>query len=134
MHRWSDDDNLIAYCLYRFGGDVFGSNKHVLGDMLGMGHNSIALKIANFKCIDGQGGLDQYSQQALRIFTKYCDLPSDEVRVAGNAALQRATDGTSVPYNHIKSSLSQADAEIKIARLQRQMEQLQAQMDKRRVQ
>jgi hypothetical protein len=69
MHHWSDDDNLIAYCLYRFGKEAFGIDQHELGDMLGMEFNSLNLKIANFKAIDGAGGLDQYSEQALRIFT-----------------------------------------------------------------
>lgn len=134
MHHWSDDDNLIVYCLYRFGDGIFGSSKHALGDTLGMGYNSLALKIANFKCIDGKGGLDQYSQQALRIFTQYCDLPADEVRNAGNAALQRAIDRTSVPHTYIKSALSKAGAEVEIARIQRRIEHLQAQMDKKRAQ
>lgn len=69
MHTWSEDDELIAYCLYRFGNDFFGKDRHELGDMLGMGFNSLSLKIANFKAIDGLGGMEQYSQQALRVFS-----------------------------------------------------------------
>lgn len=130
MHRWSDDDNLIAYCFYRFGEDVFGKDRQELGDILGMGFNSFGLKIANFKAIDGLGGLEQYSQQALRIFTRYSKLSDEEVRQAGNAALQRASDGTSSPQKNSDASLSREAVEAKLAQAQRTMERLQAQLDR----
>ncbi len=113
MHHWSDDDNLIAYCFYRFGEDVFGKDRHELGDILGMGFNSFNLKIANFKAIAGLGGLEQFSQQALRIFTRYSELSDEEVRQAGNAALQRVSDGTNSPQNFY-ASLSKEAAEAKL--------------------
>ncbi len=41
QHSWSDDDNLIAYCLYRFGDGDLTVRKKELGDILGMGLGSL---------------------------------------------------------------------------------------------
>lgn len=130
MHHWSDDDNLLAYCLYRFGNDVFEKDRHELGELLGMGFNSLALKVANFKAIAGEGGLDRYSQQALRIYTKYHDLPDEEVRQAGNAVLQCASDGTTTSQMDSDPSLSREALELRMAQAQRQIERMQTLLDR----
>jgi len=97
-----------------------------------MGFNSLGLKIANFKAIDGSGGLEQYSQQALRVFTRYSGLPDEEVRQAGIAALQRASGSTTAPQTNSGSSLSNEALEAEVAQLQHRIERLQAQLDNRR--
>lgn len=89
-HPWSDDDNLIAYYLYRFGDAGLTVSKKELGDILGMGLGSLSYKIGNFKAIDGQGNLDGYSIQAVRIYKRYSVLPDEQVRIAGEEAVLRA--------------------------------------------
>ena len=95
MHRWSDDDNLIAYHVFRFGKLDLPSDVHEMGAILGMGYNSFMLKISNFKSIAGAGGLEGYSQQAVSIYDKYSRLPDGEARAAGLAAMVRALDAHS---------------------------------------
>lgn len=92
MHHWSDDDNLIAYNVFRFGKHDLPSELHEMGDILGMGYNSFMLKVSNFKSIAGKGGLEGYSQQAVRIYDKYSKLSDSEARTAGVAAMARALD------------------------------------------
>ena len=92
MHHWSDDDNLIAYHVFRFGKRDLPSELHELGDILGMGYNSFMLKVSNFKSIAGKGGLEGYSRQAVRIYDKYSKLSDGEARAAGVAAMARALD------------------------------------------
>ncbi len=92
MHHWSDDDNLIAYHVFRFGKHDLPSELHEMGDILGMGYNSFMLKVSNFKSIAGKGGLEGYSQQAVRIYDKYSKLSDSEARTAGVAAMARALD------------------------------------------
>jgi hypothetical protein len=58
VHRWSEDDDLIGYCLYRFGPDVFGRSVEEIAGVPGMPFSSLNIKIANFKFIAGNGGLD----------------------------------------------------------------------------
>ena len=91
-HTWSDDDNLIAYFLYRFGDGELSVSKRELGDMLGMGLGSLSYKIGNFKAIDGRGDLDGYSLQAVRIYKRYHILPDEQIKIAGEAAVVRAME------------------------------------------
>lgn len=93
-HSWSDSDNLIAYCLYRLGNNsqTLGVDPSELGNILGMGFNSLNLKVANFKAIDGLGGMDGYSRQAEKIQERYSKLSDVELRVIGIEAVQRALD------------------------------------------
>lgn len=89
-HRWSVDDDLIAYHAFRFGkGDLDGSLQE-MGQILGMGFNSFALKIANFKAIAGMGGLANYTRQSVQVYEKYSKLPDSEARLAGIQAIGRA--------------------------------------------
>ena len=94
MHRWTDEDNLIAYCLYRLGNKehTFGIEPRELGQILGMGYNSLSIKVANFKSIAGAGGMDGYSRQAERIKRHYRDTSDSELRLAGIQAVGRALD------------------------------------------
>ena len=113
-HDWSGDDNLVVYCLYRFGDATFGKSRREIGNLLGIPANSISLKIANFKAIDEPGGMDQYSQQALRVHTHYCTLPDDEVQEAGIGALQRASAGVASPT--VSVSMDALEARLVIAK------------------
>jgi len=91
-HSWSDDDNLIAYYLYRFGDSDLSINKKELGDILGMGPDSLSIKISNFRAIDGQGGLDGYSAKAVQVFKQYHVLPDKQVKVAAEEAILRSME------------------------------------------
>lgn len=91
-HSWSDDDNLIAYYLYRFGDSELNVTKKELGDILGMGIGSLSYKIGKFKAIDGQGDLDGYSYQAVRIYKQHSELSDEEAKIAGQAAVIRALE------------------------------------------
>ena len=95
MHHWSDDDNLIAYHVFRFGKRDLPSDLHEMGDILGMGYNSFMLKISNFKSIAGTGGLEGYSQQAVRIYEKYSKMSDVEAWTAGVGAIRCALDSYS---------------------------------------
>ena len=95
MHRWSDDDNLIAYHVFRFGKRDLPSEPHEMGEILGMGYNSFMLKVSNFKSIAGKGGLEGYSHQAVRIYDKYSKMPDSEARAEGLGAMARALDDRS---------------------------------------
>jgi hypothetical protein len=92
MRHWSDDDNLIAYCLHRLGNKehTFGIEPTELGQILGMGYNSLSIKVANFKAIEGAGGMEGYSKQAERIERRYRDMSDGQLRAAGIEGVGRA--------------------------------------------
>jgi hypothetical protein len=94
-HRWSVDDDLIAYHAFRFGPRDLDGNIREMGEILGMGFNSFNLKIANFKAIAGQGGLPNYTRQSVQVYEKYSKLPDSEARLAGIQAIGRAFEAYS---------------------------------------
>lgn len=88
-HTWSDDDNLITYYLYRYGDRKLPNTKPEIAEAMGISMGSLSYKIGNFRAIDGQGNLDGYSRQAVRIYNQYYKLTADETMVATVSALQR---------------------------------------------
>jgi hypothetical protein len=91
-HRWTERDTIIAYHLYRFGDKDLSFSQGEIGDLLGMGSASMGFKLANFKAVAGDGGLDQYTKLDETIFNRFQHLPDDEFRVVG---LQAITDAMS---------------------------------------
>ncbi len=85
-HRWTDGDNLIAYHLYRFGGDSLPATKPEVAETLGMSLASLDKKIANFKALDGRGGLTSYSSRAEHIHELYSAVADAEVTEAATRA------------------------------------------------
>ena len=60
-----------------------------------MGFNSFNLKLANFKAIAGQGGMENYTRQSLQVYEKYSKMPDGEARLAGVEAIGRAFEAYS---------------------------------------
>jgi len=79
-HKWTEEDDIVTFYLYKFGdGDLTFSLANI-GERLGMGVSSLRMRIANFKAIDGRGGLKHFSKQSLRIYKKYKGTSEDELR------------------------------------------------------
>ena len=89
-HAWSVEDDLIGYYLFRFGDAGLGVTKEELADRLGMGWASMNQKIANYKFLAGQPGLDHPSIQSRRIFDRYKDMPDDQFRIIGQKTIAKA--------------------------------------------
>jgi hypothetical protein len=54
--------------------------------------NSLNYKVANFKAIDGLGGLDHSTEQSKRVQKRYCAVSDSELRRVGVEAVGRALD------------------------------------------
>ena len=102
-HPWTDGDNLIAYHLYRFGANSLPMGKPELAKTMGMSVASLNFKIGNFKAIDGRGGFDGYSQQAVRIFKRYSSVSDAAVT---DAALQAVVQALETQMNTLKDELA----------------------------
>jgi len=74
-HRWSEEDDIVAFYLYRFKDTELPYDVNSIGKKLGMGDSSLKMRIANFKSIDGDYGLNHYSKQSKEIYKKYKDMP-----------------------------------------------------------
>ena len=79
-HEWTEKDDIVTLYLYRFGDKGIPFTLEGIGDKLGMGFNSLKMRIANFKAIDGKGGLEHYGKQSLRIYERYKKTPEGELK------------------------------------------------------
>jgi hypothetical protein len=91
-HQWTDGDNLVAYHLYRLGANSLHFSKSELAEAMGMSSDSLDFKIANFKALDGKGGLYGYSPQAERIYKQYSPVADTDLIMAAMHAVVRAME------------------------------------------
>ena len=71
VHRWTKDDDIVAYYIYRYGtNSVFKTVKDI-SEILGLSESSLKMRIANFKAIDGNGGLKNYAKQSEEVYHKF---------------------------------------------------------------
>jgi len=90
LHKWSKDDDLVAFYLYKFGDNHLSLKRRDIGKILGMGYGSLIMRISNFKSIDRESkGLDHFAKQSMEIYTKYKHLPEDELIQKVNAILKK---------------------------------------------
>lgn len=88
-HTWTKDDDIIGYYLYRFGDKELEFTKQELAESLGMGWNSMALKIANYKAIDEKGGMSGFSRQAKQVYDLCKNMTDNDFAIVGLEAIVR---------------------------------------------
>ena len=91
-YRWSEEDELMALYLSRFGDGELPISAQELANQIGMGWSSMERKIANFRQLDGHEGADRPSRQAEIVFERCKALTEAELESMGRAAIQAAMD------------------------------------------
>lgn len=81
QHAWSEDDDLVAFYLFKFGDGDLGKDTKDIGEVLGMGAGSLRMRIGNFRAIDGGGKLDHSAKQSREAYDRYKNSTKDELRV-----------------------------------------------------
>ena len=114
MHRWTNDDDLIAYGWYRLGlsEHTFGIEPMELIDILGIQPGSLKKKLANHKFIDGLGGLRGISDQAIDVAANYREASDSEVRFVGIEAVARALNRYTNGLQILNGNTSNSDIGI----------------------
>ncbi len=70
-HHWTESDDLVALYLHRFGLDHLATTREAIAAHLGMTPAALNMRVANFKALDGAGGLGNYAEQSRRIHDRY---------------------------------------------------------------
>jgi hypothetical protein len=70
QHRWSKEDDIVAFYLYRFGHESLMMTIEEISKRLGMSEASLKMRMGNFKAIDGEGGLSNYAKLSEKIYNK----------------------------------------------------------------
>ena len=79
-HEWTENDDVVALYLYRFGPDDLSLGIGEIGDRLGMGAGSLRMRIGNFRAIDGKGGLGNAAIQSRKIYETHAKSSKGELR------------------------------------------------------
>jgi len=79
-HRWTEEDDVVTLYLYRYGDGEIPFTLEDISRILGMGIDSLRMRIANFKAIDGKGGLKHFGRQSLKIYRNHHDTPKDKLK------------------------------------------------------
>jgi len=79
-HKWTEEDDIVTLYLYKYGDEEIPFTLEGIGKNLGMGVGSLRMRIANFKAIDGKGGLTHFGTQSLKIYKKYHRTPKAKLR------------------------------------------------------
>ncbi len=66
MHRWSENDDIVAFYLYKY-----GTTEQIesAAKKLGIKDSSLKMRISNFAFLDNKKGLSNYSKQSLKIYS-----------------------------------------------------------------
>lgn len=79
-YRWTEEDDIVTLYLYKYGDGEIPFTLEDIGRNLGMGAGSLRMRIANFKAIEGKGGLKHFGRQSLEIYRKYYETPKDKLK------------------------------------------------------
>jgi hypothetical protein len=79
-HHWTEQDDIVALYLYKFGDEGRTSNLATVGERRGMGAGSLRMRVGNFRAIAGGGRLDHAALQSRSIYERYAHLSEPELR------------------------------------------------------
>jgi hypothetical protein len=79
-HIWSNEDDIVAFYLYRFGPESLMMTVGEISEILGMSEKSLKTRIKNFEAIDGADGLPHYTKQSKTIFNEYKNVSQETHR------------------------------------------------------
>ena len=88
-HIWSNEDDIVAFYLYRFGPESLMMTIGKISEILGMSEGSLKMRIDNFKAIDDAGGLSHYTNLSETIFNEYKNVSQEKHRNVVNKILEK---------------------------------------------
>jgi hypothetical protein len=80
QHSWSEDDDLVAFYLYRFGTERLSFDISTIAERRGIKPGSMDMRIRNFAAYAGKGGLVKIARQSVQVFERYRNTPEPELR------------------------------------------------------
>jgi hypothetical protein len=88
-HRWSEEDDLAALYVFRFGTDRLPYSPDTIAKRRGIEPGSFRMRVGNFKAIAGEGGLRNFARQSLQIYRRYGHVAEPELRALAFPELRR---------------------------------------------
>jgi len=88
--KWTEEDDIVTLYLYKYGDEEIPFTFEDISRNLGMSTGSLGMRIANFKAIDGKGGLEHFGKLSLEVYRKYYRTPKDKLKSLVVKILQEA--------------------------------------------
>jgi hypothetical protein len=81
-HKWTRNDDLIAFYVDKFGIDKLPNkpSEAEIAASLGIEPGSFKMRIQNFRALAGKGGLEHFARQSKDVFEEYNSLSEPELR------------------------------------------------------
>lgn len=79
-HRWSKEDDIVAFYLYKFGTKNISISINDIANKLGISTASIKMRIANYKALDKGKGLDHYAILSKKVYEDYNSYSETDLR------------------------------------------------------
>lgn len=70
-HKWTDNDHVVAFYLYKYSDKGLKYSREELAEKMGMGMNSLSLRIRNYAAVDGNGGLNHGGKTVIKIYNRH---------------------------------------------------------------
>jgi hypothetical protein len=83
VHKWSEDDDVIALYLYRMhrdGAPPLELEEKEIAEVLDMTRASLVMRRGNFGFLDGKAGLSHPAEQSRLVYDRYKDATNAELR------------------------------------------------------
>jgi len=61
-HKWTEEDDIVAFYLYKFGTRNISYVIEEISGILGMSTDSLKMRIKNFRALDTGSGLSHYAK------------------------------------------------------------------------
>ena len=79
-HKWSKEDDIVAFYLYKFGTRNISISIDDIANTLGMSTASMKMRIANYKALDKGRGLNHYSKLSKKVYEEYKNYSEPDLR------------------------------------------------------
>jgi len=79
VHKWTEEDDVVALYLFKYGDEDLPFSLESISRKLGMSRDSLGMRVANFKAIDGQGGLEHFAKLSERVYRRHCNTAKAEL-------------------------------------------------------
>lgn len=79
-HKWTEEDDIVTLYLFKYGDEDLPFSVDGISRKLGMSTGSLRMRVANFKAIDGQGGLDHFGKISERVYKRHYRTSKDKLK------------------------------------------------------
>ena len=76
-HKWTKEDDILAFYLYRYGEYNLISLKSVAQHIGFTNTDSLEIRIQNFRAVDKRGGLKNYAKLTKQVYDEYKNLDQE---------------------------------------------------------